>query len=134
MEQNEQQEIKNFSKRIENMLTVEKKSLVRRETWTNILRSIPPILAPWTSRGLEYLAGYTGVSSISQYLNETKNFIEESEYRAIGNKLSVSFIDEVDKTMPEVEREAFSVYQIMPPVLSVPKHNLKADFSESVFL
>lgn len=106
MEQNEQQEIKNFSKRIENMLTVEKKSLVRRETWTNILRSIPPILAPWTSRGLEYLAGYTGVSSISQYLNETKNFIEESEYRAIGNKLSVSFIDEVDKTMPEVEREA----------------------------
>ena len=63
-----QQEIKDFSKRIEDMLKNEKKSLVRRETWANILRSIPPILAPWTSRGLEYLAGYTGVSSISQYL------------------------------------------------------------------
>ena len=32
--------------------------------------------------------------------------MEESEYRAIGNKLSVSFINEVDETMPEIEREA----------------------------
>ena len=100
------EEIKAFSNRIENMLKKEKKSLVARETWVNILRSIPPILAPWTSRGLEYLAGYTGIVSGSQYLNETKNFMEDSEYRAIGNKLSVSFINEVDETMPEIEREA----------------------------
>ncbi len=106
--ENNQQEINQFSKKIENILKKEKKSLVARETLVNILRSIPPILAPWTSRGLEYLAGYTTITAGSQYLNETKNFTEESEYRIIGNKLFITFTEEINRTMPEIEREAKS--------------------------
>ena len=95
-----------FSKRIEGLIREEKKNLIIRETITTLLSPITSILAPWTSQGIGYLAGYAGVRLSSAHAHGIKPFAEETDYRRIGNKLFSVFSQEAVQTMPEIEREA----------------------------
>lgn len=99
-------ESQDFTKRIENLIKDEKKSLIIRETTTTLLSPITSILAPWTSQGISYLAGYAGLRMSSTHAQSIKPFAEETEYRCIGNKLFRVFSQEAVQTMPEIERES----------------------------